>query len=311
MNTLHRDERGIALASAIFLGVVMVMITAVMITRALGQSDADYASREFDQALHVAEGGLDFGITSLNVDDTFTTGHLAAQFTDKEAVVALADAMPDTAVVSTPDGDFVLLVAADAQLMLSVGYVPSRDATERFIRVVKSGVQQFAYVMGGALTMGGDTKLKGKEPGKKGDIEFFGDPGVVRINGELEFDWKKEVWQGCVTATGIKDDDYIGPYSNELGDHCPDADRVEAAPIPELNPRPFFKSAHYVICPDGVHYGPGGSTTDMYGWTKSDPRGGPTETIPAGMYGPNIDYAQLNDPKKGDSYADKLTMAEM
>ncbi|MBT8197692.1 MAG: hypothetical protein KJO84_04220, partial [Acidimicrobiia bacterium] len=57
--------------------------------------------------------------------------------------------------------------------------------------------------------------------------------------------------------------------------------------------------------------GPGGSTTNNQGWTKSDPRGGPTELLPPGAFGPNIDYSKLNDPKNGDKYADKLTMAEM
>ena len=129
--SLRRDESGFALASVMFLGAVMVLLTAIIVVRAGSQGSIEVNDAQWEQSLHVAEGSMDEFLAELAEEadpDAVTTGHTASELTTKEAIIAVAtdyaEENPDE-VLSTPEGEAVVIKPSDDSIIYAVGFTPS------------------------------------------------------------------------------------------------------------------------------------------------------------------------------------------
>jgi hypothetical protein len=192
------DERGIALASVALIAVALIGISAVTFSRTSRAIDRVSDDRTWEQSLFVAEAGIDMAMEILDDDGSYSTGHTYAQFTDRAAVVALADAVSAADVIPTPEGDVVILKPSDATVIYAVGYTPGRDALEREARVLWTG-----YVPGSGWTIG----LPDGALVANGNITMTGTADTLTVTGTHQAD---AYANGNFTGTGtIHVDGYI------------------------------------------------------------------------------------------------------
>lgn len=264
-----RSEEGAALTAALFLGLAMILLSAVVMTRALGQSDAEFADETYEHAIQSAEAGVNLAITELAADSTFTTGESMVSLGTKADVIAAADAKPDSDVIQTPDGELVLIVPTDGGVVFGVGYVPSRDHPQRKVRVIETAVDQLEWVPDFGMWVGGDIEIKGRKPGDKKEIDIWGIKGRVHVEGELKLEHdldkppsEQKGVDGCITTLDLwdpKHPQHNDIYSNEdtvNNPDCPLTADVVSMPLPDIDPRRLYKLSHYVVCPAGLRYGP-------------------------------------------------------
>ena len=73
---LRDDERGMSIAAVMFLGLAVVMLTSVVAVRAFRQGGSVDGDARWEQALHVAESGLDDGLVRMFQNEDYTTGEV-------------------------------------------------------------------------------------------------------------------------------------------------------------------------------------------------------------------------------------------
>ncbi|MBI5158162.1 MAG: hypothetical protein HZA58_09175 [Acidimicrobiia bacterium] len=251
---LHTEERGAALVMVMFLGMALVTVATALTVRAARQVVQVALEADHEQALHVAESGLDEGLLALQMDPSFTTGEVAPGFatrTDERAwVLALAEAVTGTRLSVAPQGEYVVIRPVNVSVVYAVGYAPSRDAAERRVRIVRAelGTRQ---VPGGwfatyAMLSGGDLGLNGNP------AVTSGRKVGIHANGFLEASGSVSV-AGCVSASGgarISGSVVDGAECAAPGNQSP----VE---IPVVAPRSLWDRSQFDMCPDGkVRAGP-------------------------------------------------------
>jgi hypothetical protein len=238
-----------AMAAVVFLGISMVLITAVVSVRALRQVGNTRSDGQWEQALQAAEAGLDHGLALANLDGGFTTGEvMPASFASPEAqrawVVAQADARAAAGVAATADGEYVIVRPANSTTVFAVGFVPSRDAAGRRVRVVQAQ-------LGSAELVGGWKARYGVLTG--GPVRFIGNPIIlsgsavgVHSNGYLEVGGSTFI-DGCMSSSGgaritgsVVQDPSCQPPGNQA-----------VVQIPVIDPRQLWETSHYDMCPDG------------------------------------------------------------
>ena len=81
-----RREAGMAVVMVVFLGLALMMLTAVVSLRSMRQTGNTRSDAQWEQALQAAEAGLDHGLALANLDAGFTTGEtLPDAFSSPEA----------------------------------------------------------------------------------------------------------------------------------------------------------------------------------------------------------------------------------
>ncbi len=264
---LRREDRGAALATVALLGTALVVLTAVIVMRGVTQHSTIDVDRDWEQALHVAESGLDeafFEIEDAPDLDTFFTVPATANVSDKDAIVALADTLPAS---SHPEGEYVIVKPEGSPLVFGVGYTPSRDDPNRKIRVVKAEYEPEILMLPGwspshAFASGGDLDISNNvaviDPSG-------GDEADVHANGVLDKKPGSTV-EGCASGYG-------NSYSEG---ECPPL--IEPVPMPPVNPRELYRLSMFDLCPNGmIRSGPAHPTTPN---PNPDPCTGPPAALP-------------------------------
>jgi len=247
---LRSDERGMAIAAVMFLGLAVVMLTSVVAVRAFRQSGSVATDARWEQALHVAESGLDDGLVRIYENEDYATGEVMPDgFESPEAarawVLAAADARPTDEVIATPGGEYVVVRPSNTAAVFSVAYVPDRDADDRRTRVVHAMIgdavvnggwsARYGVLSGGSLAMSGNpTILNGATVGAHAN-------GFLDIRGSVFVD-------GCLGAS----DGYriVGSMSQDAGCGVPG---VQApVEIPAIDVRSFWPFSEYDLCPSGT-----------------------------------------------------------
>jgi hypothetical protein len=133
-----QDERGIAMAVVALLGGFLVLLTVVVAARTMAENRAVGVDRQWEQAIHVAESGVDQALFDLNTGGTLTEVTLSASPT-KDEVVAAAEvvALDPAEITESPEGDVVVVKDASGDFTYAVGYTPGFDAASKRVRVVK------------------------------------------------------------------------------------------------------------------------------------------------------------------------------
>ena len=264
------SDRGYALASTVLLSGVVLIMAAFIVTRVVEMAQNVFTDRQWENALQVADSGIDYAAGLIAEDPDYTTGH--DQLADRDAVIAAAQAVEDGDVVTTPQGEFVLIVPASGDVVYSVGFVPTRADADR-IRVVRSAIEgelfEIDVEFSHAFLTGGDVKIEAKKDHK--DVEILGLRDWAHANGSIEFKKDKSennINAGCLTS-------YADQYSNEADDSnvdCPDEGEVPFAEIPEIDPIQLHFLSQYDICPNGtIRHGPASPESGVTRATAGEP----------------------------------------
>ena len=250
LGRLKDDERGMAIASAMFLGLAVVMLTSLVSVRAFRQSGTVDGDARWEQAVHVAESGLDDGLVRMHENEDYTTGEVMPDGFDSPEdarawILAGADARPADDVVVTPGGEYVVVRPANAAAVFSIGYVPAREADIRRTRVVHAMIGEavvnggwsarYAVLTGGSLAMSGNpTILSGATVGAHTN-------GFLDVRGSVFVD-------GCLGASdGFR---IVGSMNQDVGCGLPG---VQApVEIPTIDVRSFWPFSEYDLCPSGT-----------------------------------------------------------
>jgi hypothetical protein len=187
MRKHHRDEDGIAMITALLAVVILSGLAIVFVARATTETVASGASRDHESAVHVAEAAADNQVRFANLNDDHVTADRSgvaisvdpASLGDEEAWARglLGVMRPDGAGNAsngwvTMDGGEGYAVrphdtVADEPMnvIYGVGAVPSFDAANARVRVIKLQIDQdrfipeFALLTDGALRFGGNAAI--------------------------------------------------------------------------------------------------------------------------------------------------------
>lgn len=248
-----------ALAAVLILGLAVVMLSSVVVVRSLGQSGATLSDAVWEQALQVAESGLDEGLVAVSADESYSTGEiLPGSFEGNEEarawMVAAADARSADQVRTTPLGEYVIVRPSNTEMVFAVGYVPGRAVETRRVRVVGarlgeatingSWLARYALLTGDRLEMSGNpTLVSGVTVGVHTN-------GFLDVRGSVFVD-------GCLSAS---DGALVtGSMGQEPG--CSNPGIQAPVEIPVVDVTGFWYLSQYDLCPQGrVKAGPGHPT---------------------------------------------------
>ena len=239
--SLLGDQRGAAIAMVLLIGSVLVVLTGVVVTRGMRQMGTTSGDARWEQALNVAEAGMEYAINERNVDSEYTTGETVPTFADRteerEWAIAAAAGNP---VVATPEGEFAVIVAESDQVLYSVGYVPARGAEGVRTRVVRREYETARFTAANGLLVGGDADLEANTIVDVPD----GENATVYVNGEVTVGVNTVV-DGCVLSSVT-----VIPETAD----CP-ASPVAPAWMPSIRVRPYYAFATTALCADGTARG--------------------------------------------------------
>jgi hypothetical protein len=249
VKSLHRDERGVALAVVLLVGVSLVLVTTVMMARGLRQFVRTASEIAWDDALFAAEAGLDDALALLDVDFTFTTGEQIPDGTigteaERVWAVIAADMRSASDVNRVAEGEYVMVRPSNADIVFAVGYSPSRAASNRRVRVVRLSVvgTVWTYTIEYALIVGEDLELAGSAT--INDINQ-NDGASVHTNGTVIETGGAATVEGCLTES-------VGDRAASAT--CP-VSPLPQEPLAVIEPLLMYPYAHYVLCDDEVVYG--------------------------------------------------------
>ncbi|MBU1226619.1 MAG: hypothetical protein KJ698_05350 [Actinobacteria bacterium] len=250
MRRLRDEERGMALAAVMFLGLAVMMLTSVIAVRAFRQSGNTAMDATWEATLNVAESGLDDGLVRMHDQPGYTTGEFMPEgFQSQEDarawVLAAADARPEAELVATSDGEYVVVRPVNTAAVFSIGYVPSRSDPGRRVRIVHAMMED-AVVSGGwftryAVLTGGVLGMSGNPTIISGAAVGIHSNDFLDIRGSVFVD-------GCLSASNGSR--VIGSMNQDPGCGTPG----EQAPveIPAVDVRSFWEFSEYDLCPGGA-----------------------------------------------------------
>ena len=243
LSRLLRDEAGVAMAMVALLGTALVMTAMVLVIRATSQHTAVDVDRDWEQAIHIAEGGVDGVLYSIGEGLTVNKAPAGTPLDTRVEVVAAAAGFPAEA---APEGDVVTFVDDEERHIYSLAWTPSRDDPNAKVRVVRS---EYEVRQAGALIPGWSAEyalLSGGDVIISGNAKVNGSGANVHANGSLIGDWFDI--EGCGSES-------IGS-GYDPGPGCP-AGPAPAVPVPIIDPLMAYPMSMFDMCPDGqAHAGP-------------------------------------------------------
>ena len=245
---LDSDERGAAIAIVLLIGTVLVLMSSVMIARGMRQLVSTSGDTNWDNALFAAEAGLDEGLQALDLQFTATTGETLPAGTlgsaeERAWAVTAADAHPASDLVPVAGGEFVVVRPSNSTVLFAVGYAPSREATERRVRVIRASVDgvPWLYETEHALLVGGDLDIAGNTTINDSNDN---DGASVHANGEITSSGASFVVEGCTTS---------GLNTFAATAQCPPSP-APPEPLPVIDTVQIYPYAHFLLCNDRVAY---------------------------------------------------------
>jgi hypothetical protein len=244
-----------AMFAVVMLGSAMVLMSSVVVARGVAQYGNTHGDALWEQALATAESGLSVGLATIEADGSYHTGEVAIEGlagTDQEKawVVAIADARPEEDLVSTSDGEFVIVKASNSAFLYSAGFAPSRDSENRRVRVVRI---DYALIPYATTWFNNFAFLSGDDLELRGNPTFLTGHAVgIHANAFLDVGGSTFV-EGCLSASGGAN--VTGAVSQDPECPAPGAQPLEFIPL--VQPRDHWEDSFYDLCPDGkVRAGP-------------------------------------------------------
>jgi hypothetical protein len=302
-NRRTRRQDGLALPTVLFLGVVMfLVVTAVAFRGVVGVHQAD-DQRRYNEALQIADGGVDKALFELIEDHDYgtmtpaTAGGTAAadgmpspgaderewalnKATLKLAAGATSSVDPTnqflSRVVKSRTGEWAVVKPAGESnaVVYAVGYVPSRaNATRTRVLRIEYDFPPFNAI--NAILTGGNLKLGG-------NASISGSAGSIHTNGN--FDYQGNSWNvsGAVAASGTFPASALG----RIGNAADSGGGKAAQEIPDIDPSEgiTYGFSQYDLCPDGSVRG-GPANPDGFANVTGTPCGGPVQNASGAFKG--------------------------
>ncbi len=278
--TLHGDERGIAMIMVIGISSIMAIVTTVIVTQSINGLRGAGSERRYEQALHVADAGIDHQLFKLrDSSGSYHTGEtVPASFSSVQAerewviAAAAAEASGDpTKLVNTNEGQWVALRPSNEAVIYSVGYVPSKSNADK-IRVLRAEYDFAPISPAAAILTGGDLSISGNP-------HVTGTYGSAHTNDDFSSSGNGD-FGGYVSAT----DSWSSSGSLDTGDDDNTGGGMPVQEIPTVDPRSLYDYSEYDLCPngqvrtgpaynDGGGFAPSGSSTPCNGTLLADASG--------------------------------------
>lgn len=246
------DERGIAMVSVVGMSAILFAIAAIVMSRNFSDYNQVRSDRRFEQAIQVADSGVDHTLFKVGATPTYTTGETLPDFggdKDAEEAWVLSNAA-DNALVTTPEGQWATIRPSNAAVIYSVGYVPTR-ANPFKVRVIRAAYDYAPFVPSVAILTNGDLQLGG-------NASITGAGGSVHANGNVIMGGTPSV-SGYVSSSGT----CAGCAGPGVGDPANSGGGKPAREVPLINPRENYGLSEYDLCPTGeIRTGPSYAVAD-------------------------------------------------
>jgi hypothetical protein len=267
------DEQGIAMVSVVGMSAILFAIAAIVMTRNISDYNQVRGDRRFEQAIQVADSGVDHTLYKVGALPSYTTGEdLPEEYKSPGADPAAEQAwvleeVADNPLVTTPEGQWATIRPFDFDVIYSVGYVPTR-ANPFKIRIIRAQYDYAPFVPSTAILTNGNLTLGG-------NATITGAGGSVHANGNVIIQGSSVTVEGYESASGsiCQGCDPTNPDSG------PGKPRRE---VPLIDPRENYVLSEYDLCPDGlVRTGPAYGVGDYPPNSSGVPCGG---TVIPGLY---------------------------
>lgn len=238
------DEEGVALVGVLLAVVVLFGLSVVFVATATFETRSTSGSRDFETAVHVAEGAIDHLIPAINFEPGFysTDGDHPDGFPrpeDRAEIIALGEDAAEEDLVRLAEGEGFAIRPVDGSgeplnEIWSVGWVPNRANPVR-VRALRIEFDRFRYkpefglFTGGPLTFGGDATVTG-------------DFGNVHTNQNATSTGSSFYIEGDFTASGPMNVDCGQVDGACHGDAQPQ-------PEPEISAREIHRLHHQAAAP--------------------------------------------------------------
>lgn len=262
--------------SAVLMGSILFAIAAIVMTRNIADYNQVRRDRRFEQAIQVADSGVDHALFKVGADPTFTTGEsLPAEYmganvdraAEKDWVLENVSPPLDVGnpLVTTPEGQWAIIRPSNADVIYSVGYVPTK-ANPYKVRVIRAAYDYAPFVPSTAILTDGNLQLGG-------NATITGAGGSVHANKNIT------VTGGTVTVEG-----YESAAGTCIGcnTHPDSGGGKPPREVPLIDPRENYGLSEYDLCPNGeIRTGPSYSVGDFPPNSSTTPCGG---TVIIGAY---------------------------
>lgn len=240
------DERGIAMVSVVGMSAILFAIAAIVMTRNVSDYNQVRSDRRFEQAIQVADSGVDHTLFKVGQNPSYTTGDpdvpdFAGDKAAEEAWV-LFHAGDNTPVI-TPEGEWATIRPSNAEIIYSVGYVPTQAAPYK-TRIIRAAYDYAPFVPSTAILTDGDLQLGGSS-------SITGAAGSVHANGNVTITGNTVSVEGYVSASGVY------TPGGTVGDPANSGGGKPKREVPLIDPRENYAMSDYDLCPDGqIRTGP-------------------------------------------------------
>lgn len=265
------DERGIAMVSTVLMSAILFAVAAIVMTRNFSDYNQVRSDRRFEQAIQVADSGVDHALFKVGATPTFTTGEtLPPEFLGPNVDRAAEEAwvlsnVADNPLVTTPEGQWAIIRPVNADVIYSVGYVPTRVNPFK-LRVIRAAYDYAPFVPSTAILTDGNLQLGG-------NATVTGAGGSVHANGNVTVTGGSVTVEGYESAAGA----CVGCNAHpDSGGGKPPRE------VPLIDSRENYVLSEYDLCPTGdIRSGPSYSVGDFPPNTSGLPCGG---TILSNVY---------------------------
>jgi hypothetical protein len=251
LRRVQHDDAGMGIILVVGVATVVLLLSVVAVSAATSALRFSTQHVNYEQAIHVAEHGIDQTFAQLQANRLYstTTETPPAGLTPQQEREWARAQLQSAPAQREPQGDFAIVKPARRNVIYAAGWVPSRDEA-RHSRVIKVEYLFSTYSPTKAVLTGGDLVISG-------NAEIGGVGGSVHAIGNLQISGNPTIG-GDATSSGtytVSGNPTIGGSSG--GSRPPEElPRVEPAQLYEqLSAQ--FAAAWHDLCPDGTVRRPG------------------------------------------------------
>ncbi|HEV2906539.1 MAG TPA: hypothetical protein VGZ50_04410 [Actinomycetota bacterium] len=245
------------MVSTVLMSAILFAVAAIVMTRNVSDYNQVRSDRRFEQAIQVADSGVDHMLYKVGATPSYSTGEeLPPEYMgpnvdrDAEKVWVLDQIDGTNPLVTTPEGQWATIRPSNADVIYSVGYVPTQ-ANPFKVRIIRAAYDYAPFVPSVAILTDGNLQIGGS-------ATITGAGGSVHANGDVLYGGSPSV-SGYVSAAG----DCTGCGSPTIGDPANSGGGKPKREVPLINPRENYVMSEYDLCPNGeVRTGPSYSVSD-------------------------------------------------
>ncbi|MEW6581900.1 MAG: hypothetical protein AB1416_03985 [Actinomycetota bacterium] len=258
-----RDQSGLGVVLVLGVGLLVIGMGLVANRMFDGAITSSSGHVRYEQALHLAENGIDQTLARVQKDRTYANapalpeglyaGSAERAWVETQAMAAT----PQRA----PQGEFVAIKPAGRNVVYGVGWIPDRANAKR-TRIVKAEYLLSAFSPAHAVLVGGDLSITGNPTidGSGGNVHANGDLGNTAA--DLDIAGSPAV-SGDATTAGTLTVSGSPAIGGRSAGGEPQIDIPFIDPLTEWMRHaksPVYSANWYDLCPDGTVRAPDGAS---------------------------------------------------